>query len=84
MQVTLDIPDELAAQAKACGIPLEAYLQGLVKQAAQQTSEMARRKQIDDAFAAMSADVDYQREARKIEKEFEKSDWEAFAAAEKR
>lgn len=34
MQVTLDIPDEVAAQAAARGIPVEAYIRGILEQAA--------------------------------------------------
>ena len=52
MQVTLDIPDEVAAQAKARGVPVEAYVQRLLKQAALQTSEMARRKMTDEEIQA--------------------------------
>ena len=52
MQVTLDIPDEVAAQAKAHGVPVEAYVERLVKQAAFQTSEMARRKMTDEEIQA--------------------------------
>ncbi len=52
MQVTLDIPDEVAAQAKARGIPVEAYVQSSVTQAALQTSEMARRKMTDEEVQA--------------------------------
>ena len=34
MQVTVDIPDEVAAQAKVRGVAVEAYVQSLLKQAA--------------------------------------------------
>jgi hypothetical protein len=36
MQVTWTSLDEVAAQAKARGVPVEAYVEGLVKQAAPQ------------------------------------------------
>jgi len=52
MQVTLDIPDEVAAQAKVQGVPVEDYVQRLLKQAASQTSEMARRKMTDAEIQA--------------------------------
>jgi hypothetical protein len=52
MQVTLDIPDEVAAQARARGVPVEAYVQSLVKQAALQASEMARRKMTGEEIQA--------------------------------
>jgi hypothetical protein len=34
MQVTLDIPDEVAAQAEARGVPVESYIRGILEQAA--------------------------------------------------
>jgi hypothetical protein len=34
MQVTLDIPDKLAAQAAARGVPVESYVRGILEQAA--------------------------------------------------
>ncbi len=49
MQVTLDIPDEVAAQAKARGIPLDAYVLGLVEQAA---PKPAQRKRTVEEFHA--------------------------------
>jgi hypothetical protein len=36
MQVTVEIPDEVAAQAEARGVPVETYVQDLVKEAAPQ------------------------------------------------
>lgn len=42
-----------------------------------------RRKQIDAAFAGMSADPDYLREAQAIAEEFAHSDWEALQIAER-
>ena len=44
MKLTLEIPDELASQAKARGIPVEAYVQGLIEQAVPAPDERARRK----------------------------------------
>ena len=52
MQVILDIPDEVAALARARGVPVEAYVQSLVKQAALQASEMARRKMTGEEIQA--------------------------------
>jgi hypothetical protein len=44
--------------------------------------KMHRRKQIDSAFAGMSEDADYQREATLLSEEFEYSDWEALRLEE--
>jgi hypothetical protein len=57
MQVTLEIPDEVAAQAKARGVPVEAFVQSLVKEAALPTSEMARRKMTDQEIQAWLAEL---------------------------
>jgi len=45
--------------------------------------KLAKRKQIDLAFAGMAEDADYQREAQLIAEEFADSDWEAFLLTEK-
>jgi hypothetical protein len=52
MQVTLDIPDEVAAQARERGLPVETYVQSLVKQAALQASEGKRRKMTGEEIQA--------------------------------
>ena len=44
MQVTVEIPDEVAAQAEARGVPVEVYVQHLVKQAVPQTLERDRQR----------------------------------------
>ena len=49
MQVTLTIPDELAAQAKDRGIPLDVYVLGLIEQAAPQPH---KRKRTAEEFHA--------------------------------
>jgi hypothetical protein len=36
---------------------------------------------IDEAFAKMTDDADYQRDSMKLAREFETSDWEAFKSA---
>ena len=45
--------------------------------------KMVRRKQIDQAFAAMAEDTDYQKEAQRIAADFEDTDWEALKLTEK-
>jgi hypothetical protein len=44
--------------------------------------KLMKRKQIDAAFARMSEDVDYQKQARLIAEEFSQSDWETLASVE--
>ena len=44
MQVTVDIPEEVAAQAKAHGVSVEAYVQDLVRQAAPSTLKKGLRR----------------------------------------
>ena len=49
MQVTLEIPDKVAAQASAQGVPLDVYVLGLIEQAAPQP---AKRKRTVEEFHA--------------------------------
>jgi hypothetical protein len=44
--------------------------------------ELARRRLIDDAFAAMATDLDYQSEVGQIAVDFGVSDWQALRASE--
>jgi hypothetical protein len=44
--------------------------------------KLMRRRKIDAAFARMSEDVDYQKQARLISEEFSQSDWETLASTE--
>jgi hypothetical protein len=46
--------------------------------------EMLRRKQIDADFARMANDPHYKAISKQLDKEFAVSDWEAFAAAERK
>jgi hypothetical protein len=57
MQITVTIPDEIAAQAQARGMSVEAYVQGLVEQARSKSLSAPRprtRAQIEGFFAAMA------------------------------
>ena len=45
--------------------------------------KMYKRRQIDAAFAGMSEDADYQKEAKLLAEEFDYSDWEALEIGEK-
>lgn len=57
MQITVTIPDELAAQAEARGVSLEAYVQSLVEEAGRRPIERNRPgtpEQIEAFFQAMA------------------------------
>ena len=57
MQITVTIPDELAAQAQARGIPVEAYVQSLVEEAGRKFSSShppRTPEQIEAFFEAMA------------------------------
>lgn len=44
--------------------------------------KMYKRKQIDAAYAGMSEDADYQKQAKLLAEDFEHSDWEALVLGE--
>jgi hypothetical protein len=58
MQITLTIPDDIAAQAQAHGLSVEAYVQNLIEQQVRsqerQTAPVRTREEIDSFFSAMS------------------------------
>ncbi len=58
MQITLTIPDDVAAQAQAHGLSVEAYVQNLIEQQARsqegQTAPVRTREEIESFFSAMS------------------------------
>jgi post-segregation antitoxin (ccd killing protein) len=58
MQITLTIPDDIAAQAQARGLSVEAYVQNLIEQQARsqerQTVPVRTREEIESFFSAMS------------------------------
>ena len=58
MQITLTIPDDVAAQAQARGLSVETYVQNLIEQQArpqeQQTTRVRTREGIESFFSAMS------------------------------
>ncbi|OLE41045.1 MAG: hypothetical protein AUI36_24835 [Cyanobacteria bacterium 13_1_40CM_2_61_4] len=45
--------------------------------------KLLRRKRIDAAYACMSEDADYQKEAKLIAEEFSQSDWDALEIGER-
>jgi hypothetical protein len=56
MRVVVTVPDELAAQAQACGVPVEAYIQRLVEEAAHgpESSPPRSPERIKAFFEAMA------------------------------
>jgi hypothetical protein len=58
MQITLTIPDDVAAQAQARGLSVETYVQNLIEQQArpqeQQTTRVRTREGIESFFSGMS------------------------------
>lgn len=60
MQVTLTIPDELVAQAKARGIPVEVYLRDLLEQAApKELGSPARNRTVEEFHAWLEEFTQY-------------------------
>jgi hypothetical protein len=60
MQVTIEIPDELAAEARRRGLTPEGYVRGLIEEAAQQAPVEATRpkRDMEAFFKAMAANSD--------------------------
>jgi hypothetical protein len=62
MQITVEIPDELAARARARGLTPEAYVKGLIEEAVQETpSEPGPdqpKRDMEAFFKAMAANSD--------------------------
>jgi hypothetical protein len=57
MQITLTIPDDIAAQAQARGLSVEAYVQDLLEKArseGQQPTRARTRQEIQTFFGAMA------------------------------
>jgi len=81
VQTTIRLPRGLYEKAKSLVGERDldvGTLNELVVAALSAYITMARRRQIDQAFAAMAEDTDYQKEARMIAADFEESDWEAL------
>jgi hypothetical protein len=56
MQIALDIPDQLAAEAKAHGVPVEQYVRGLLEKIAVPPAGVPERSpaEIEAFFASMA------------------------------
>jgi hypothetical protein len=52
MQITVDIPDELAAQARARGVPVESYVRGILAGVATAPPSLSRRKRTREELEA--------------------------------
>ena len=52
MQIKVDIPDELAAQAEARGVPVESYVRGILQDAATVPPIPPRRKRTREELEA--------------------------------
>lgn len=81
VQTTIRLPRGLYEKAKSLVDERNldvGTLNELVVAALSAYISMARRRQIDRAFAAMAEDTEYQKEAQVIAAEFEESDWEAL------
>jgi hypothetical protein len=62
MQITVDIPDELAAQVQARGLTPESYVKDLIESARQSASTVAvpvrRKRDMEAFFNGMAAHSD--------------------------
>jgi hypothetical protein len=81
---TIRLPKQVYELARTAVEKSEAAssLNDFVVQAIEQKLRQLTEAEIDAAFAHMSDDPDYQRDAVALAKEFEKSDWEASRATE--
>jgi hypothetical protein len=81
---TVRLPREIFEQAKIAIKRSEAAssFNDFVVQAIQEKVYKLTESQIDDAFARMSDDPQYQRESVAMAFAFEKSDWEALKSTE--
>jgi post-segregation antitoxin (ccd killing protein) len=50
MQVTINVPEQLAAQARARGVAVEAYVEEVLVRQAQRPAEEAHRKSVGEAI----------------------------------
>jgi len=86
IQTTLRLPAQLYEQAKSVverNLSQAQNLNDLIVTALGSYVKMIQRRQIDAAFAGMTGDDAYQKEAQRITDEFAASDWEALELAEK-
>ena len=79
---TVRLPKHVYDQAKKVLVRSHASsFNEFVVQAIEEKMRRLSEAEIDAAFAQMAHDPDYQRNAIALAREFERSDWEAFASA---
>ncbi len=78
---TVRLPRQIYERAKTAVPRSQASsFNDFVVQAIEEKLQRLTEAEIDDAFAHMAQDAQYQHDAMRLAKEFEKSDWEAFAS----
>jgi|HubBroStandDraft_2_1064218.scaffolds.fasta_scaffold424165_2 hypothetical protein len=76
---TVRLPRQMYEHVKKVVIQSQAAsLNEFVVQAIEEKMRRVTEAEIDAAFAQMAGDIDYQRAAIELTREFEKSDWEAL------
>jgi hypothetical protein len=83
VQTTLRMPKKVFEEARALVNRRKTNLNDFIVNAVCAYLEMLRRREIDSAFAAMSGDASFQREAEEVTRSFQESDWEALQLHEK-
>lgn len=80
---TIRLPRELYEQARtAVGkAGAAASLNDFLIEAVEEKLRQLKEGEIDEAFAGMGRDTEYQTEALALARSFEKSDWEAYRVA---
>jgi hypothetical protein len=81
---TVRLPKRVYEQARAAvkESKVASSINDFLVEAVEERLRQLREKEIDDAFAAMAQDPDYQRDAVAMARSFETSDWEAHQILE--
>jgi hypothetical protein len=76
---TVRLPKRIYEQARAAvkESKVASSINDFLVEAVEERLRQLREKEIDDAFAGMAQDPDYQRDAVALARSFERSDWEA-------
>ena len=81
---TLRMPTYIYERARqAAGQSEVSSFNEFVVQAIEEKVQRLTESEIDAAFTQMATDLDYQREATTLAREFERSDWEALKVSER-
>jgi L-lactate utilization protein LutC len=79
---TVRLPRHVYEHAKTVAVQSQASsFNEFVVQAIEEKMRRLSEAEVDEAFAQMANDADYQRSSIAMAREFEKSDWEAFSPA---